>query len=105
MVGIGTVLADDPMLDVRDVGLADRSPVRVVLDRALRLPGSSKLVHSARQTSLWVMTSGLSEAPAELSPMLLTCAQGWAKGQGCMQGNNGDEVGLLGLVSYAYLER
>ena len=41
-----------------------RSPVRVVLDRALRIPGTSKLVHSARQTPLWVMTSGLAEAPA-----------------------------------------
>ena len=35
-----------------------------VLDRALRLPGTSQLVHSARETPLWVMTSDLSEAPA-----------------------------------------
>jgi diaminohydroxyphosphoribosylaminopyrimidine deaminase/5-amino-6-(5-phosphoribosylamino)uracil reductase len=44
--------------------MAARSPVRVVLDRALRLPGTSQLVHSARETPLWVMTSDLSEAPA-----------------------------------------
>jgi diaminohydroxyphosphoribosylaminopyrimidine deaminase/5-amino-6-(5-phosphoribosylamino)uracil reductase len=37
-----------------------------VLDRALRLPGTSKLVHSARQTPLWVMTSDLAEAPAAM---------------------------------------
>jgi diaminohydroxyphosphoribosylaminopyrimidine deaminase/5-amino-6-(5-phosphoribosylamino)uracil reductase len=43
-----------------------RSPVRVVLDRALRIPGTSKLVHSARETPLWVMTSNLSEAPAAM---------------------------------------
>src|SRR5260370_41691690 len=43
-----------------------RSPVRVVLDRALRIPGTSKLVHSARETPLWVMTSSLSEAPAAM---------------------------------------
>ena len=36
--------------------------------------------------------------------MLLTYAQGWGKGHGCMQGNHGDEVELLGLVRYAYLE-
>jgi diaminohydroxyphosphoribosylaminopyrimidine deaminase/5-amino-6-(5-phosphoribosylamino)uracil reductase len=36
----------------------------VVLDRALRLPGTSRLVHSARETPLWVMTSNVSEAPA-----------------------------------------
>jgi diaminohydroxyphosphoribosylaminopyrimidine deaminase/5-amino-6-(5-phosphoribosylamino)uracil reductase len=66
LVGIGTVLADDPLLTVRLPGLEEQSPVRVVLDRALRLPGTSKLVHSARQTPLWVMTSDLSEAPAAM---------------------------------------
>jgi diaminohydroxyphosphoribosylaminopyrimidine deaminase/5-amino-6-(5-phosphoribosylamino)uracil reductase len=43
-----------------------RSPVRVVLDRALRIPGTSRLVQSARETPLWVMTSNLSEAPAAM---------------------------------------
>ena len=64
LVGIGTVRADDPRLDCRLPGMEARSPVRVVLDRALRIPGTSKLVHSARQTPLWVMTSDLAEAPA-----------------------------------------
>ncbi len=66
LVGIGTVLADDPALTCRLPGMAARSPVRVVLDRALRLPGTSKLVHSARDTPLWVMTSDLAEAPAAM---------------------------------------
>ena len=64
MVGIGTVLADDPLLTCRLPGMEARSPVRVVLDRALRIQGSSRLVHSARQTPLWVMTSETSEAAA-----------------------------------------
>jgi diaminohydroxyphosphoribosylaminopyrimidine deaminase / 5-amino-6-(5-phosphoribosylamino)uracil reductase len=64
LVGIGTVLADDPLLTCRLPGMEARSPVRVVLDRALRIPGTSRLVHSARQTPLWVVTSNLSEAPA-----------------------------------------
>ncbi|HWX82445.1 MAG TPA: bifunctional diaminohydroxyphosphoribosylaminopyrimidine deaminase/5-amino-6-(5-phosphoribosylamino)uracil reductase RibD [Xanthobacteraceae bacterium] len=64
LVGIGTILADDPLLTCRLPGMEARSPVRVVLDRSLRLPGTSRLVHSARQTPLWVMTSNLSEAPA-----------------------------------------
>jgi diaminohydroxyphosphoribosylaminopyrimidine deaminase/5-amino-6-(5-phosphoribosylamino)uracil reductase len=66
LVGIGTVLADDPLLTCRLPGLEPRSPVRVVLDRALRIPGTSRLVHSARETPLWVMTSNLSEAPAAM---------------------------------------
>jgi diaminohydroxyphosphoribosylaminopyrimidine deaminase / 5-amino-6-(5-phosphoribosylamino)uracil reductase len=64
LVGIGTVLADDPLLTCRLPGMAARSPVRVVLDRALRTPGSSRLVHSARETPLWLVTSELAEAPA-----------------------------------------
>jgi diaminohydroxyphosphoribosylaminopyrimidine deaminase/5-amino-6-(5-phosphoribosylamino)uracil reductase len=66
LVGIGTVLADDPLLTCRLPGMEARSPVRVVLDRALRIPGTSKLVRSARATPLWVMTSNLSEAPAAM---------------------------------------
>jgi diaminohydroxyphosphoribosylaminopyrimidine deaminase/5-amino-6-(5-phosphoribosylamino)uracil reductase len=66
LVGIGTVLADDPLLTCRLPGMAARSPVRVVLDRSLRIPGKSRLVHSARETPLWVMTSSLAEAPAAM---------------------------------------
>jgi diaminohydroxyphosphoribosylaminopyrimidine deaminase / 5-amino-6-(5-phosphoribosylamino)uracil reductase len=66
LVGIGTVQADDPLLTCRLPGMEARSPVRVVLDRALRISGTSRLVHSARAVPLWVMTSNLSEAPAAM---------------------------------------
>jgi diaminohydroxyphosphoribosylaminopyrimidine deaminase/5-amino-6-(5-phosphoribosylamino)uracil reductase len=67
LVGMGTVIADDPELTCRLPGMMKRSPVRVVLDRALRMSGNSRLVHSARTTPLWVMTSSLSEAPAAMA--------------------------------------
>ena len=54
------------MLTCRLPGMEARSPVRVVLDRSLRTPGTARLVHSARETPLWVMTSNLSEAPAAM---------------------------------------
>ncbi|WP_421090975.1 bifunctional diaminohydroxyphosphoribosylaminopyrimidine deaminase/5-amino-6-(5-phosphoribosylamino)uracil reductase RibD [Pseudochrobactrum sp. MP213Fo] len=54
MVGVGTVIADDPVLNCRLPGLQDRSPVRVILDSDLRMPLTSKLVRSARQVPLWI---------------------------------------------------
>ena len=45
MVGIGTVLADDPMLDCRIEDPSD--PVRVICDSSLRIPKTSKIMRSA----------------------------------------------------------
>jgi diaminohydroxyphosphoribosylaminopyrimidine deaminase / 5-amino-6-(5-phosphoribosylamino)uracil reductase len=66
LVGIGTVLADDPLLNCRLPGMEGRSPVRIVLDRSLRIPGGSKLVQSARARPLWVITSETAEAAAAM---------------------------------------
>jgi diaminohydroxyphosphoribosylaminopyrimidine deaminase/5-amino-6-(5-phosphoribosylamino)uracil reductase len=54
MVGIGTVLADDPALTSRLPGMLKASPVRVVLDPVLRLPVTSRLAASAREIPVWV---------------------------------------------------
>lgn len=56
LIGIGTALADDPLLTCRLPGLADRSPVRIVLDGQLRLPLTSQLVATARSVPVWVVT-------------------------------------------------
>jgi diaminohydroxyphosphoribosylaminopyrimidine deaminase/5-amino-6-(5-phosphoribosylamino)uracil reductase len=64
LVGIGTVLADDPMLTVRLPGKrVRRQPVRIVLDTKLRLPLESQLVRSALQSPVWAVCAG--NAPAE----------------------------------------
>ncbi len=55
MVGINTVIADDPRLTVRDV--PGRSPVRVVVDSKLRIPTNSQLVTTARETPTCVITT------------------------------------------------
>jgi len=60
LVGIGTVLADDPML--LPVPRTRRPFVRVVLDSGLRLPLTSRLVNSARRSPVWVLTASRSAA-------------------------------------------
>ena len=54
-VGIGTAVADDPLLTVRGAVTPRVPPVRVVFDRALRLPLTSRLVASISEAPLWVM--------------------------------------------------
>jgi diaminohydroxyphosphoribosylaminopyrimidine deaminase/5-amino-6-(5-phosphoribosylamino)uracil reductase len=56
MVGTGTVLADDPQLTCRLPGLAHRSPVRVVIDRHLRIPLTMRLISDAGAVPTWVLT-------------------------------------------------
>ncbi len=54
-VGIGTVLADDPRLTVRDAPPPRRPPLRIVFDRHARLPLESKVVRSAREVPVIVV--------------------------------------------------
>ncbi len=51
IVGIGTVLADNPALTCRLPGLAHRSPVRVVVDSRHRLPPTARLLSSSKHLS------------------------------------------------------
>ena len=61
MIGIGTALADDPLLTCRLPGIDNTSPVRVVLDSALRLPLGSRLAKGAHAVPVWVV--GATDAP------------------------------------------
>ena len=56
MVGVGTALADDPVLTCRLPGLEDRSPVRIVVDARLQLQLTSNLVVTAPKTPTWLVT-------------------------------------------------
>jgi diaminohydroxyphosphoribosylaminopyrimidine deaminase/5-amino-6-(5-phosphoribosylamino)uracil reductase len=63
MVGVATVIADDPQLTCRLPGLGARSPVRVVLDSHSRIPPAARLVAGAHSPPSWVVT--LTTAPVE----------------------------------------
>jgi diaminohydroxyphosphoribosylaminopyrimidine deaminase/5-amino-6-(5-phosphoribosylamino)uracil reductase len=54
LTGIGTVLADDPLLTVRGV-CARRTPLRILVDPKLQLPIESALVRSVGQAPLLVV--------------------------------------------------
>lgn len=56
-VGIGTVLADDPALTVRDVPAPRVAPLRVVFDRRLRLPLDSRLVRTTDEAPVLVFAA------------------------------------------------
>ncbi len=56
VVGVGTVIQDDPLLTSR-VGRTRRIATRIVLDPQLRTPVSSQLFRTAREVRTWVVAS------------------------------------------------
>lgn len=56
LVGIGTVIADDPTLTCRIEGLGEFSPVRIVLDTHLRIPAKSRLLQKENDAPVWIIT-------------------------------------------------
>ncbi len=63
LVGIDTVLADDPQLTARRKGVRD--PVRVILDSRLRLPVGANVVQTARHVPTIVLTTRRASASAK----------------------------------------
>lgn len=55
LVGINTIVLDDPELTCRLPGLSRYSPVRIVLDSHARLPLESKIVATASKNPVWLV--------------------------------------------------
>ncbi len=81
LVGRGTVVADDPSLDCRLPGMADRSPIRIVLDSHLGLSPQIRMLADKKGPPVWIAArpdapqeakDALSQAGAEILPVPAT---------------------------------
>ena len=94
MVGIGTVLADDPQLNVR-LGRQKRDPLRIVVDSRLRIDPACKLL----QAGLAVGTLIVTGPRAALSSKAETLRSLGAEVLGCrMRGSRIDLAALMSVL-------
>ncbi len=82
MVGVGTVLADDPQLTVRDAAgePAGRQPLRVVVDSRSRTPSGARVLDAAAETWLATTESAGSAPDGRVDPAGVL-AQLWRRGR------------------------
>jgi diaminohydroxyphosphoribosylaminopyrimidine deaminase/5-amino-6-(5-phosphoribosylamino)uracil reductase len=85
MVGVGTVLADDPDLTCRIPGYAPRAAPRIVADSHLRTPLTARIVASAQDKPTWILHRDGAD-PARIEALT-------AAGVTCLE-TAGDEMGI-----------
>ena len=68
MVGIGTVITDDPMLTTRLDGVKAKNPIRVIVDSKARTPLNSRIVKSAREVRT-IIAAGSRAAAANIEDL------------------------------------
>lgn len=66
MIGIGTVLADDPMLNVRLEGYTGRQPARVVIDGDLSIPRRARLLRERNSGPVILATTTYASPEAKI---------------------------------------
>ncbi|HBT20047.1 MAG TPA: bifunctional diaminohydroxyphosphoribosylaminopyrimidine deaminase/5-amino-6-(5-phosphoribosylamino)uracil reductase RibD [Peptococcaceae bacterium] len=65
LTGIGTVIADDPLLNCRLNDKIEKQPIRIILDSNLRIPLNSKLLHDKGSKTIIVTTEKYNYSKAE----------------------------------------
>ena len=78
LVGLSTVLIDDPDLTCRLPGMEARSPIRIVADTRLSIPSKAKVVKTAEQVPVWILSTGKGGVSPDIT--VIDCRQtpdGW----------------------------
>ena len=78
LVGLSTVLIDDPDLTCRLPGMEACSPIRIVADTRLSIPSKAKLVKTAEQIPVWILSTRKGGVSAGIA--VIDCKQtpnGW----------------------------
>jgi diaminohydroxyphosphoribosylaminopyrimidine deaminase/5-amino-6-(5-phosphoribosylamino)uracil reductase len=70
LVGVGTVLADNPRLTVRLPGSAGLSPLRVILDGHLRTPPSARLIRQLGTPPVLIIAAQPREGASDAAALL-----------------------------------
>jgi diaminohydroxyphosphoribosylaminopyrimidine deaminase/5-amino-6-(5-phosphoribosylamino)uracil reductase len=55
MVGVGTVIADDPDLTCRLPGMMHRSPIRIIVDTDANTPPGARVIETAAKVPTWLI--------------------------------------------------
>jgi len=92
MVGIGTILADDPALTARLPGRQSHDPVRVVLDSRGRTPPEARILHQQSEAATIIAVT--KEAPMERLEVLR------GAGAEVVVINEGPRVDLMELMKF-----
>lgn len=65
MVGVGTIIADDPLLNVRHGG--GRDPIRVIIDPECRIPDSAHVVRTINKQRTIIIASSRASTQARIT--------------------------------------
>ncbi len=66
LVGIGTIIKDDPLLNCRLPNYTDVDPVRIILDSHLKISKDSKIIKTADKIPTWIYSTEIQNKETQI---------------------------------------